>query len=257
MCSGLSEEHKQVMARATLMLDRGEARKDLLLKMYDQMFSDINRHILVVWQGIGVVIGAFATFAVIDKLGLPIDVAVAMVVLLCGWMLAQLYDSAYWYNRNLVIIANIEKEFLDREDLRKIHYYFGSHRQRNKMIAHLRIQRYLAVGIALLVIAYHFYAAGIWHGFSLPISHISFFKTLPYVTFAVAFLFVNHIRNDRVEAYHEFVERSPGKDLEIPKDDNSPGHAVTRTLAHNVWLAVRLYRRQLKAVQKSEKSRES
>jgi hypothetical protein len=231
-----------------------EARKELLLKMYDQMFNDINRHILVVWQAIGVVIGAFATFAVIDKLGLPTDVAVAIVVLLCGWMLAQLYDSAYWYNRNLVIIANIEKEFLEPGDLRNIHFYFGSHRADNKMIAHLSIQMFLGLGIALLVIAYHFYAARIWHGFSLPISDINFFKTLPYIALAVVILFVNHTRNDTAESYRTFLERSPGKDLALPKS-HSPGHGVKRTLADAIWLAVRLYRRAPKAIHK--KSEES
>jgi hypothetical protein len=225
-----------------------EARKELLLKMYDQMFQDINRHILVVWQAIGVVIGAFATFAVIDKLGLPFDVAVALVVLLCGWMLAQLYDSAYWYNRNLVIIANIEKQFLDTDDLRNIHYYFGSHRRRNKMIAHLRIQRFLGSGVALLVLAYHFYRARIWAGFGEPFDHINWFKAMPYVAVFVAFLFVNQVRNDRVEAYEEFLEKSPGKDIG-GGEENSPGHAVNRSIWRKCWLMIRFYKRGRKPTQ--------
>ena len=39
-------------------------RSELLLKMYDQMFNDINRHILVVWQSAGTVIGESAPFTV-------------------------------------------------------------------------------------------------------------------------------------------------------------------------------------------------
>jgi hypothetical protein len=42
-------------------------RKKLLLKMYDQMFNDINSHGIVVWQSIGVVVGAFAIFALVEK----------------------------------------------------------------------------------------------------------------------------------------------------------------------------------------------
>src|ERR1700674_4150254 len=107
---------------------REDARQQLLLKMYDQMFNDINRHILVIWQSIGVIIGSFAIFSLVDKNIVSFDVAVLMVVVLCGWMLAQLYDASYWYNRNLVIIANIERQFLNESDLQDIHSYFGEHR---------------------------------------------------------------------------------------------------------------------------------
>lgn len=44
------------------------SREDLLLKMYDQMFNDINRHIMVVWQSVGVLVGAFAVFALVEKM---------------------------------------------------------------------------------------------------------------------------------------------------------------------------------------------
>lgn len=222
-------------------MDKSEVRNELLLKMYDQMFNDINRHILVVWQAIGVVIGAFAVFSLTDKELVPIDVAVALVVLLCGWMVAQLYDSAYWYNRNLVIIANIEKEFLTVEDLSHIHFYFGSHRKKNKMIGHLRIQRYLGVTISALVMLYHFQAARIWHGFSLPLSALNTYKTLPYLALLAAALFVNRVRNEREDAYAEFIKRSPGRNLAVP-ESNSAGHAMQRSWVHNLWLAVRLYR---------------
>ena len=55
-------------------------------------------------------------------------------------MAANLIDSSYWYNRNLVIIANIERQFLELKDLKEIHYYFGAHRPKNKMITHLKVQ---------------------------------------------------------------------------------------------------------------------
>jgi hypothetical protein len=37
-------------------------------------------------------------------------------------------SRSYWYNRNLVIIANIERQFLGRKE---IHYYFGKHRKKS------------------------------------------------------------------------------------------------------------------------------
>lgn len=233
---------QRLLKMQTQTTDRNDARKQLLLKMYDQMFNDINRHILVVWQAVGVVIGAFAVFALVEKKIMPLDLAVALIVLLCGWMLAQLYDSAYWYNRNLVIIANIEKEFLTASDVTNIHFYFGSHRRRNKMIAHLRIQRFLAFAIAALVLGYHFLEAKIWQGFRTPMSNFSVYTALPYFALAVTFLYVNHVRNDRTEAYAHFVATSPGKDLGVPAS-NAPGHGMLRSLLETVWLSVRLYKK--------------
>ena len=125
-------------------------REDLLLKMYDQMFNDINRHIMVVWQSVGVLVGAFAVFALVEKNVVPLDFAVCIVLLLALWLMAHLFDAAYWYNRNLVIIANIERQFLRKEDLKEIHYYFGSHRPKNKMIYHLRIQMTLGIALVLM-----------------------------------------------------------------------------------------------------------
>src|SRR5215471_11862631 len=124
-------------------------KHDFLIHMYDQMFNDINTHILVVWQSIAVVVGALATFALVEKNILSLDVATAVVVLLCAWLLAHLYDASYWYNRNLVIIANIERQFLEKEDLTNIHYYFGKHRRKNSMLTHLRIQWHLGFLISL------------------------------------------------------------------------------------------------------------
>jgi len=73
--------------------------------MYKQMFNDINRHIVVIWQSVGVLLGAFTLFALVEKQVIPLDVASALLVLIAAWLTAHLYDASYWYNRNLVIIA--------------------------------------------------------------------------------------------------------------------------------------------------------
>ncbi len=92
--------------------DTVKARNDFLMKMYDQMYADINRNVLVVWQSVGSLIGALAVYALVEKDLISLDFATAFVVLLCGWSIAHLYEATYWYNRNLAIIANIEKQFL-------------------------------------------------------------------------------------------------------------------------------------------------
>lgn len=101
-------------------------------------------------------VGAFAVFGLVEKSIISIDIAVSLIVLLAGWLLAHLYDASYWYNRNLVIISNIERQFLQREDLKSIHYYFGKHRSRTSMLTHLKIQYFLGVSIGLLLTGFHF-----------------------------------------------------------------------------------------------------
>jgi hypothetical protein len=44
-----------------------ENRKEFLLKMYEVLWDNINRHILMPWQSIAVLIGTFALFSAVEK----------------------------------------------------------------------------------------------------------------------------------------------------------------------------------------------
>jgi hypothetical protein len=199
-----------------------EGRKELLLRMYDQMFNDIDRHILVVWQSVGVLVGAFAIFALTEKQVITIDLASGLIVLLAGWLVAHLYDSAYWYNRNLVIIANIERQFLRESDLHEIHYYFGAHRPQNRMISHLRIQYALAVGLTSLVLLFHFITRvlpGMTSGTSFDPQ-----RTIPYIVLVAAILYlVDSARTER-RKYAEFLHNSPGIPIKTVGVQYGVGH---------------------------------
>lgn len=198
-------------------------REEFLLEMYRQMFNDINRHIMVVWQSVGVLVGAFAIFALVEKNVLSSDVATSIIILLCAWLYAHLVDSGYWYNRNLAIIANIERQFLKKEDLHDIQYYFGKHRPDNKMITHLRIQMAFGIGLSVLVLFYHF-VTRVLPGFSLPFSTFDSLRAMPYVLSMAAFIYGTHIRNDRNQAYAEFIQNSPGVDVEAAEIKYGTGH---------------------------------
>jgi len=199
------------------------SRDDLLLKMYDQMFNDINRHIMVVWQSVGVLVGAFAVFALVEKNVIPLDFAVCIVLLLALWLMAHLFDAAYWYNRNLVIIANIERQFLRKEDLKEIHYYFGSHRPTNKMIYHLRIQMTLGIALTLIVLSHHFYVR-IVPGFDLPLCNISLVKCLPYLLTIGTAIYLFKLKHDLKKKYQEFLRESPGKTIDTTGTSFGIGH---------------------------------
>ncbi len=81
-------------------------RADFLQKMYVQMFDDIKVQLQVVWQAVAVVAGTFGLFALVEKGVIPLDVAVSIVVVIAAWLIAHVIEASYWYNRNLVIIAN-------------------------------------------------------------------------------------------------------------------------------------------------------
>lgn len=142
------------------MLDQSEKEKkrlEFLIAMYNQLMGDINRHIIVVWQSSGLLIGTFAVYTLVEKKFIGLEIATTLVVAACIWLMAHVFDSGYWYNRNLAIIANIERQFLNQTDLREIHYYFGAHRKDNKLLTHLRLQLFFGFGIAALALLYFFF----------------------------------------------------------------------------------------------------
>jgi hypothetical protein len=198
-------------------------REELLLKMYDQLFNDINRHITVIWQSISVVIGAFAVFALVEKKVVSLDIASAIIILLVAWLIAHLYDAAYWYNRNLTMIANIERQFLKKEDLRNIQYYFGKHRPVNSMLTHLKIQYALGVGLGGLVLLYHFINR-VAPGFNAPIANFDPIRALPYVLVIVSVIYLVWLRKNRHDSYKEFLENSPGIEVDTKGIKYGVGH---------------------------------
>ena len=64
--------------------DPEKPRRDFLLAMYGQLMNDINRHIIVVWQSVGVMFGAFAIFALVEKKVLSLEIAASLIFLLCA-----------------------------------------------------------------------------------------------------------------------------------------------------------------------------
>lgn len=204
------------------------ARKEFLLKMYDQMFNDIDTHILVVWQSVGVVIGAFTILALAEKQIIPFDVATALIVLLVAWLLAHLHDASYWYNRNLVIIANIERQFLLESDLHDIHYYFGKHRLENRMISHLRIQYALGVALAVIMIVLHF-STRVVPGFSQPWSNLETQRALPYAVVIAAVIYLIRFARKERERYQEFLTNSPGVSIGTSGIRYGIGHSFRAT----------------------------
>lgn len=206
------------------------ARKELLLRMYDQMFNDINRHINVIWQPITVIIGSPVLLAAAIQGFIPIDIAEALIILLVGWLIATLYDSAYWYNRNLAIIANIERQFLTKTDLRLIHYYFGEHRTKYSMLTHMRIQWGLGVGIGAGVLLHHFLTQALPMNpyVYTPATPFRVEVIFPYLAATFAFVWGYIVRKHRIKSYEEFIKNSPGKRVDTTGIDYGVGHPINK-----------------------------
>ncbi|WP_157761385.1 hypothetical protein [Chryseobacterium camelliae] len=202
-------------------------RKEFLTKIYDQMFNDIDRHHKIVWQTIGVLVGAFAVLALIEKHVISIDIATGLIILLACWVIGHVYDSNYWYNRNLVIIANIERQFLLASDLKEIHYYFGKHRNKNSIQTSLKIQMYFCLSVISIFIVYHF-SESIYPGFELELNKDNFCpqKIIPYFALIIGIIFIIWIRYKRIKNYDEFLKNSPGITVDTTGITFGNGHPI-------------------------------
>lgn len=201
-------------------------RKEFLLKMYEQLCSEINRSILLVWQAVGVLVSAFALFSLVEKSIIPIDVAVSLLVLLSAWLTSHIYNSNYWYNRNLAIIANIEKQFLFTTDQLEIHYYFGQHRATKSVLSELKIQLFLILGLDIIVLLYHIFDR------IIPIINKSvesdFACWTPYIVLIGAAIYVITFKRKLDRKYMEFKENSPGKNINTIGIKFGEGHPIDK-----------------------------
>ncbi len=205
-------------------------RSDFLQKMYTQMFDDIKVQLQIVWQSVAVVASTFGLFALVEKGAIPLDVAAGVIVLIAIWLIAHVNEASYWYNRNLVIIANIERQFLRADDLHDIQYYFGRHRKAGEMIYHLRIQFLFGLGMVALVLLYHF-SDRVAPGIREPLGNFEVKRSIPYcVALMGAVLIFRQMQAHKVK-YREFLGNSPGISVEAQGIHYGKGHPQEKTAA--------------------------
>jgi hypothetical protein len=187
-------------------------KKDFLINMYSQLSSEIDRQIKMSWEIFGVLIGAVALLALVEKKVINEDIACSLIILMGAWVCGHLIESNYWYNRNLVIITNIERQFLDESDLNLIHPYFSSHRGDKSFLTIFKINLQFTLGLLCVVVIYHF-TLRIVPGFHLTWknSHIDYIRLLPYIVQIVFTSVILHLYHRRIKNFHEFKKLSPGR----------------------------------------------
>lgn len=210
-----------------------DRRADFLIEMYKQMWTNINRHILVVWQSVSVLIGTLAAFALVEKKVISLDVACSLVVMISAWLVAHTIDANYWFNRNLAIISNIERQFLRPNDLCLIQSYFSTHRQGGPLLDHLAVQAMLGGAFTLLVLVYHFIER-VLPGIGAPWATVQVLGALPYLTFLIAAPSLWKWHRIETRKYESFHKESPGLTLAAPANCGvHVEHDTARPLAND------------------------
>ena len=187
-------------------------RDEFLIAMYQQMWGNVERHILVIWQSVAALFGAFAALALIEKNVVPADLVCALLALVCAWVGAHVIDANYWFARNQVIITNIERQFLTLGDEQMIHPYFRAHRKPD-VLDHLSIQAWLAGSVYLLITGWHFFTRVV-PGFGESWCDFRPARALPYAVSLVAALLLVRLRNKQLKAYKSLIKNSPGAQVQ-------------------------------------------
>ena len=134
---------------------------------------------------------------------------------IAGWAVLHAYDANGWYNRNLAIIANIERVFLQPDDDRNIHYFFLRHRK-FQLLEHLRIHAFLGVGIGVLTLLYHF-SVRVWPGLGAAGGKFEPQRSMPYMAAVLVLVAVAIFRRHYFAKHREFDEKSPGMAIPATK----------------------------------------
>lgn len=190
-------------------------RSDFLIKMYEQLSLEINRHILIVWQPIGIMVGSLTLLHYVENKSIPINVAMPLIYLSILWLFANIIDCNYWYNRNQAMITNIEKEFLNEEDISKIHYYFGKHKKYT-LVRHFKIQFYFAMIFTVFMTCYYY------NKLNIGDLSIHFIKNPSFLLLFMGSFYISWFYDYRISCYNEFIRNSPGK-LVLHNNTNYPG----------------------------------
>lgn len=189
--------------------DMSAPRTEFLIEMYRQTSNHLNRHVLLLWQSVALLGGAYAAFAFQEKNVISIHLATAIALLLCGWFCANVFDAYAWFDRNLVIIANIERLFLDKQDAALVHPFFLEHRKATDLVQHFRIQLFLGMTIAALVTLAHLLKQVI-PSFKIPNGVFAPELAMPYVTLVIVVWYCVRLRSKVLKKAAGLRVSSPG-----------------------------------------------
>ena len=157
---------------------------------------------------------------------IPLDIVFSAIILVAWWQNAHVYCAHFWFNRNINMMINIERMFLDESDLKNIHYYFGKHRGPG-MLPQLHVQlwlgRIIGAGALVYIVLKNLFAfikeayktpANCWIDFCKTIMHRPdvLFIFLPITFFVMAVIALILLKKKLTLHLGEFEYNSPGKE---------------------------------------------
>jgi len=95
-------------------------RDEFLLRLYDNLWDSIDRVEAGMWQFIGLYAAAFGLVVLAVRGELPKEVSGVFGTIISLWGINVAINAGKWFNRNLLFVVNIEKQFLHPEDLGRI-----------------------------------------------------------------------------------------------------------------------------------------
>lgn len=160
------------------VLSEGSPREKFLLAMYGQLWNNIDRHVLVVWQPVAALGATLGLLSLVDKGVFSLDWATALAIIVATWLIAHTMDASKWFNRNQRMIANIEHQLLTKDDAKKIGPVVAVPRTSTNPILHFRIQSALGYAVIAIILGHHLVVRVLptWRWFGQP----DFVAWLPY-----------------------------------------------------------------------------
>jgi hypothetical protein len=186
-------------------------RQQFLINMYNQMWNNTTRHITLIWQPITVIFTIIGSILAAELQNLNFFIVYILIFfayLVIGWFLAHVYDSSGWVNRNLVIISNIEKQFLIAKDAKEIHPYFNTDPKKREMIEHFKIQFFLGLALGFAVTVYYvgkIIQTGICYSNN---AYIPATGVLPVIGLVIAAIYVYSVRQSCEKSYTYLIEQN-------------------------------------------------
>ncbi|HLJ84255.1 MAG TPA: hypothetical protein VKT51_08815 [Candidatus Eremiobacteraceae bacterium] len=191
-------------------------RSEFLLKVYDTYNAEIGRHFGLAWQAVSIFAAsllAVATSAIHSDV-LPTWIVASLYIVLVTWAIQVVLDASFWYNRNLVVIANIERQFLSDDDDRNIQWYFKTHRPTNKPITFMRSLLLFLLVTALIVVTFYFVfpaLAGQSCFYNMARNYV------PALVLVLAIAVLRGFSQEKNREYTDFLTHAPGVDRGAPK----------------------------------------
>jgi len=185
------------------------SRRDVfLLEMYKQCSAHLGRHVTAMWQCFAV-LAAFAATLRLDVRDESFDYAIALSLLLCFWLIASNLDASAWFNRNITIITNIERLFLETADANLVHPFFTRPAKADRIINHFLVQIYFSIAAIFILISIHFLNRILIRG-CINLRELSFSATIPYVVSFIAIYLLNAMHRKSIRQQEEVNKSCPG-----------------------------------------------